>query len=49
MSLFPPLPSQKLTLDEFIAGYCMADIKNGFVDINIDEDKKSIAYKVSIK
>jgi len=49
MSLFPPLPSQKLTLDEFIAGYCMADIENGFIDINIDKDKKSIAYKVSIK
>ncbi len=46
MSLFPPLPDQKLTLDEFIAGYCMENMENGFIDINIDEGKRSISYKV---
>ena len=49
MSLFPPLQTQKLTLDEFVAGYCMEDMENGFIDISTDEDKPSISYKVSKK
>ena len=49
MSLFPPFATQKLTLDEFVAGYCMKDMSQGYIDINIDEDKQLITYKVSVK
>ena len=34
-SLFPPYPSQKLTLDEYIAGYCMPDMENGHIEQSI--------------
>lgn len=37
MSLFPPYEQQRLTLDEFIAGYCMPDKSYGQVDLEIDE------------
>jgi hypothetical protein len=49
MSLFPPFPNQKLTLDEFVAGYCKKDMNHGYIDIKIGEDKKLISYKVSVK
>ncbi len=49
MSLFPPFQSQKLTLDEFVAGYCMEDMSQGYIDIKIDENKQLISYKVSVK
>jgi len=40
-SLWPPFPVQKLTLDEFVAGYC---VKGGSkeLDIEIDDEKKSV-------
>lgn len=37
MSLFPPYPQQRLTLDEFIAGYCMPDKSYGQIDLEIDD------------
>jgi len=37
-SLFPPFPGQRLTLDEFIAGYCMPDKSYGQVEIEADEN-----------
>jgi predicted amidohydrolase YtcJ len=41
-SLFPPLQSQTLTIDEFIAGYCMQDQQWGWIEVGIDESKKKI-------
>jgi len=49
MSLFPPFQSQKLSIDEFVAGYCMKDTSQGYIDIKINEDKQLISYKVSVK
>ncbi|MGE5342529.1 MAG: amidohydrolase family protein [Candidatus Omnitrophota bacterium] len=36
-SLFPPYPSQKLTLDEFVAGYCMPDTSRGSIAVEWDD------------
>ena len=36
-SLFPPLPRQRLTIDEFTAGYCMPDKIHGHIELEIDE------------
>ncbi|MCK5522683.1 MAG: amidohydrolase family protein [Thiomargarita sp.] len=46
MALFPPLPSQVLTLDEFVGGYCMPSQKNGFIEVTIDEEKRSVLTKI---
>ncbi len=35
-ALFPPLASQRLTLDEFVAGYCLPDLTHGWIDVEID-------------
>lgn len=48
-SLFPPNPSQKLTLDEYIAGYCMPDMENGHIEIEIDDEKQLITTEVVVK
>jgi predicted amidohydrolase YtcJ len=36
-SLFPPLPQQRLNLEEFIAGYCMPDKTHGYIELKIGE------------
>lgn len=36
-ALFPPFPQQRLTLDEFIAAYCMPDKTYGQINLEIDE------------
>ncbi|HEW97994.1 MAG: hypothetical protein DRR16_31690 [Candidatus Parabeggiatoa sp. nov. 3] len=36
-ALFPPLPSQVLSLDEFVQGYCLPDKSEGYIDIGSDE------------
>jgi predicted amidohydrolase YtcJ len=48
-SLFPPIPGQKLALDEFVAGYCMPDLENGFVDVAIDYDERTVTTKATLK
>jgi predicted amidohydrolase YtcJ len=45
MSLFPPYPSQRLTLDEFVAGYCLPDLSQGHIDVEIDEDTRTVAVR----
>ena len=45
-ALFPPLASQVLTLDEFVAGYCLPDEHQGYIDVGIDEAHNSISVKV---
>ena len=48
-SLFPPFADQALTLEEFIAGYCMPDQKNGYIKIAIDEAEKHIKIEIVSK
>ena len=48
-SLFPPYPSQKLMLDEYIAGYCIPDREHGHIEIEIDEEKQLITAEVIVK
>ncbi len=36
-SLFPPLAQQKLTIDEFTAGYCMPDRTHGCIELEMDK------------
>ena len=38
-SFFPTMPSQRLTEDEFVAGYCLADESQGVIEIELDEKK----------
>ncbi|HUV77970.1 MAG TPA: amidohydrolase family protein [Desulfobacterales bacterium] len=45
-SLFPRYADQALTLEEFIAGYCMPDQKNGYIKIEIDEAEKNIKTEI---
>jgi hypothetical protein len=45
-ALFPPLASQVLTLDEFVAGYCLPDEHQGYINVDIDEAHESISVKV---
>ena len=48
-SLFPPYPSQKLTLDEYIAGYCMPDTEHGYIEVEIDDGQQSVNSRVIVK
>jgi len=41
-SLFPPYEQQKLTLEEFTAGYCMPDTSYGEIQFFVDEKKSEI-------
>ncbi len=48
-ALFPPFDSQRLTLDEFIAGYCMPDFCNGHIDLSIDYGEKKVEAEVVLR
>jgi hypothetical protein len=48
-ALFPPYPGQRLTLPEFIAGYCMADLEHGLIDVTIDDEVGSVTTEVTLK
>ncbi|HKZ16099.1 MAG TPA: amidohydrolase family protein, partial [Geobacteraceae bacterium] len=45
-ALFPPFDDQRLTLEEFVAGYCMADFLNGHIDVSIDYEGKVVEAEV---
>jgi predicted amidohydrolase YtcJ len=45
-ALFPPFPGQRLTLDELVAGYCMADLSNGYIDIAVDYEGRKVKADV---
>jgi predicted amidohydrolase YtcJ len=47
-ALFPPLPGQRLSLPEFVAGYCMPDYTHGFMDVIIDHDDRKIETVVNL-
>ena len=42
-SLFPPQPGQALSLDEFVAGYGMPDLRHGSIEIEIDDTSFQIS------
>lgn len=48
-ALFPPFPAQRLELSEIVAGYCMPDFENGFIDISIDYENRKISTDVTLK
>jgi predicted amidohydrolase YtcJ len=48
-ALFPPLDGQRLTLDEFIAGYCMPDFSNGHIDLSIDYDGRKVDAEIVLE
>jgi predicted amidohydrolase YtcJ len=47
-ALFPPFPGQVLTLDEFVAGYCMPDFENGYIDVAIDYENGRVSTEVTL-
>ncbi|WDP90440.1 MAG: amidohydrolase family protein [Desulfobacter sp.] len=44
--LFPPLDSQRLTLEECIAGYCLPDMEKGRIEIEIDHALRGVTARV---
>lgn len=48
-ALFPPLESQRLTLEEFVAGYCMEDFRHGHIDASIDHEGRSLETTVVLE
>ncbi len=49
MSLFPPVPGQRLSIEEFIAGYCMDTMENGYINISVDDAKQAVLSRVVLK
>ena len=47
-ALFPPYPGQRLSLPEFVAGYCMPDFTHGFIDLTVDEEGHKIDAQVTL-
>ena len=48
-ALFPPFAGQRLKLEEFTAGYCLPDLKAGWLDVEIDEVKKKVTVRLGGK
>lgn len=44
-SLFPPYSSQILSIEEFVAGYCMEDFSYGFVEVEINKKAQKIVIQ----
>ena len=47
-SLFPPVPGQRLTLDEYVAGYCVDNFDKGHIEVEIDNANKKVDMKVVV-
>ena len=47
-SLFPPVPGQQLTLDEYVAGYCTDNFDKGHIEVEIDNANKKVDMKVVV-
>ncbi len=45
-SFFPKIPSQQISIPEFVAAYCLDHLSPGFINLKIDESKKTIKYEV---
>lgn len=41
-AFFPPVAGQRLTPDEFVAGYCLHDLAQGSIQLDIDESKQTV-------
>lgn len=48
-ALFPPLESQKLTIDEVVAGFCMPDTTHGHLDVCIEADRQLIQTRIHLR
>jgi len=48
-SLFPACPGQRLSLDEFIHGYCVEGFDHGYIEIEIDEKRRRVDTAVRIQ
>ena len=46
-SLFPLYDEQRLTIGEFIDGYCMPDMTHGSIQVDVDEHKQTVNVVVS--
>ena len=46
-SLFPPYPQQRLTLNEFVAGYCMTDQSDEWINVSISDDDVTLDLSTS--
>ncbi len=47
-ALFPPHAGQALTLDEFVAGYCVADTGPGRVEVETDRAAQRVTCRVAL-
>ncbi len=47
-SLFPPVPGQKISLDEFVAAYCCENLDKSYINVEIDQLKKKVVTEVII-
>jgi len=47
-SLFPLYPGQRLTLDEFVMGYCLEDTEKGFVEVEVDNEFIRVKTRIVI-
>lgn len=45
LSLFPPLATQVLTLEEFVAGYCLPDFSIGHLEVAIDRQQRTVSLE----
>ena len=48
MALFPPCPGQKLSIEEFTAGYCMEDMDAGYIEVLVEEEKKKVKSEIRL-
>ena len=45
-SLFPPVPGQALTMEEFIAGYCLSNKEHGYIEVELNEAEREVKANV---
>ena len=45
-SFFPEIPTQKFSIPEFTAAYCLDDFSKGSINLKIDESTRSISYDI---
>ncbi|MBO7133846.1 MAG: amidohydrolase family protein [Bacteroidales bacterium] len=48
-SLFPPAPGQRLSLDEYVAGYCTDNFDKGHIEVEIDNANQKVDIKVVVE
>lgn len=48
-ALFPPLESQVLTVDEFVAGYCLPASDAGHIEVRIDPESRQVRCRTVLE